>query len=479
MNYPLANPIGKIAAGRLPDLSDLENLPSFHAHPLLPPSLFMKCSFIVCHCVALLLIASISRGAEQLTYRGSFAPVKIESGEDARKTFEIQLIQSDGDGEQIQAWVLSETGRGAWPWTDRFGVSKAGADSNPALLYDRGDGYAVVPLPSLRHVADQPLAKDASWKANGLTYRVVDEGRIAGIDAWQVVGSNDYGPRRTLWIAQDAPLVVGFDDKVFIGQGVECRLSCELVERKVINADAAKSMLSGFTSLDELRGKLGWKPQTRELKWNAEQLPVLREQLPAITKSITTGPLVALAQIAEKDAQTQDSRRDALAALKQKALGKTVENFALAGIGGEKLSPEDFAKQVTVLHFWDYKDAPLEEPYGQVGYLDFLARQKAKSGVKVYGVVVDERLTDRSTRGQALSSARKVKEFMNLSYGILFDEDALLKKIGDPRTTGAKLPLWVVIGKDGKVAHYHVGFYDVLRDQGLAELDKAIGEATK
>ncbi len=74
---------------------------------------------------ALLLLPSISRGAEQLTYRGSFAPVKTESGEDARKTFEIQVIQSDGDGAQIQAWVLSETGRGAWPWTDRFGVSKA------------------------------------------------------------------------------------------------------------------------------------------------------------------------------------------------------------------------------------------------------------------------------------------------------------------------------------------------------------------
>jgi hypothetical protein len=44
---------------------------------------------------------------------------------------------------------------------------------------------------------------------------------------------------------------------------------------------------------------------------------------------------------------------------------------------------------------------------------------------------------------------------------------------------GAELPLWVVIGHDGKIVHYKVGYYAIKPDEGLRELDTAVVEALK
>ena len=61
----------------------------------------------------------------------------------------------------------------------------------------------------------------------------------------------------------------------------------------------------------------------------------------------------------------------------------------------------------------------------------------------------------------------------------LFDGGKLVKQFGDPRLVGATLPLFAVIGPDGKILHHHVGFYEVDRQQGLKELDQVIGQALK
>jgi hypothetical protein len=124
-----------------------------------------------------------------------------------------------------------------------------------------------------------------------------------------------------------------------------------------------------------------------------------------------------------------------------------------------------------------YRDTPLEEPYGQVGYLDFLLRKRSDKGVQVLGVLVDDKIVDDGARRTAASSARKLKAFMNLSYGILMDDGTVLKQLGDPRPAGSKLPLFVVIGRDGKVVEYHAGLYDVKPEQGLAELDAVVSKA--
>ena len=72
--------------------------------------------------------------------------------------------------------------------------------------------------------------------------------------------------------------------------------------------------------------------------------------------------------------------------------------------------------------------------------------------------------------------ARKFAIFMNLTYSIVGDSKGFIGRIGDPRKAGAKLPLFVVIDADGKVVHYHAGYYEVDRVIGLKALDDIIAK---
>jgi len=109
-----------------------------------------------------------------------------------------------------------------------------------------------------------------------------------------------------------------------------------------------------------------------------------------------------------------------------------------------------------------------------VGYLDYLNGKRGKLGVKFLGVAVNSEFTDpKASRGMVLA-VKKLVSFMNIGYDIVRDNGSLLKKFGDPRQNGASLPLWVVIGADGLIKHYKVGFYDVNPREGLKELDAVI-----
>ena len=192
--------------------------------------------------------------AELLLFRGSFAPIKVEEGVSLDKSFTVQLIR---DGERT-AWTLAESGRGGWPWPERFGT-----DGSPALLYDRGDGFSTVPLPAF--FADEPnLANGSQWQQAGLTYRVVGEEKAKDTDAWQVLASDPYGPKRRLLVAKDDRRIIKIDDRVFVGQGTECKLQWELIEHKTLETDVAVAALRDFDALVALRSKLELSPRTRE-----------------------------------------------------------------------------------------------------------------------------------------------------------------------------------------------------------------------
>jgi peroxiredoxin len=92
---------------------------------------------------------------------------------------------------------------------------------------------------------------------------------------------------------------------------------------------------------------------------------------------------------------------------------------------------------------------------------------------------VNQLLDDPATYRRGVQSAKKLKSFMNLSYPVLVDAGEAIQAFGDPRVTGAKLPVVVVIDAAGKVVHYHVGLYEFDRDRGLAELDDAVTKAGK
>ncbi|HEX3727679.1 MAG TPA: TlpA disulfide reductase family protein [Pirellulales bacterium] len=418
----------------------------------------------------------------QLSYRGSIEAHQQEPGK-PHKTFDLTLwvVQKSDAGAEI-VWLVEERGRGEFPWSERFG--RLGLDAHwrtaaegPAVVYDRGDGRSTVPVPLPFLEGDKPLAAGEMFHEGKLEYRVEKAAKTADQPTWQVLARDPFGPKRVLWVQHSGPLVIALNDKVTLGRGEEYQLKLELLSSEQLDAAQLTALTKASDALLGLRGKLNLPARSQEVEWKGEQLAVLQQQLPKAAQTAAGTPLEQLVQTAQRDFELQSGRTTAVTELGTKFAGRDVADFSIRGLAGEQLTQADLAGHVTVLHFWDYRDEPLKEPYGQVGYLDFLYHRRKDSGLQLYGVAVDGRLAEEKSRGAAERSVRKLRSFMNLSYPVLLDTGGLVKQFGDPRLLGANLPLFVVIGPDAKILHYHVGHYDVHQDQGLKELDEVVAKA--
>ena len=418
-----------------------------------------------------------------LTYRGELVAVKGDEV-DTRKTFQLTVLVADADeGGASLYWTVSENGRGSWPWPEHFGrmdvddLWREGGATGPSLLYDLGDGTGVAPLIAPMLATDGPLAPDRAWQRGGLDYEVRESGRAAGRDVWRVDVRNRFGRKRTVHVDRKSPLIVAINEVVFMGPGREHLLTSELVASQKVSAEQLEKTTVAFTAMLSLRDRLRRKARQRDAIWTNDQLAMLKSELPATAALAEGGPLAPIAQSAQKDLKLQHERSGALAALRGKFVGSPPAKFKLNAAGGESFSEKDLNESVTIVHFWEYSDTPLEEPYGQIGYLDFLYRQRKRAGVKVYGVAVDRRLENPFTRRAAARSVKKLRSFMNLSYPVLLDDGTVIKQFGDPRSVGARLPLFVLVGPDGKIVQYHVGYYKVHPDRGLTDLDAEVVKA--
>jgi peroxiredoxin len=420
----------------------------------------------------------------QLYYRGSVAQLlEDRTAGQPEKTFDLTLLVAGTDARRL-LWTVEERGRGSWPWIERFGaltVDEAWRPSGgqgPALLYEMGDLTSVINVVPPVLAGDRTLAAGASWQQGGLSFEVRKAAKLGERDVWQVEVSNNYGPQRTVWVDQQSPIAVGIDQRVFMGMGQEFELQLRLVGTGRLEAERLAAASEAFEALSALRGKLNRRERSSDPTLNPRQLGILAADLPPIEK-LSAEPLEKIVRSARRDLESQEGRVDAVGKLAAEQIGQPAPQFSAEGLNREKLSQADLKGQVTVLHFWDYRDVPLKEPYGQVGYLDFLFQRRRAEGVKVYGVAVDGRLADEPDRSQATRGIRKLKAFMNLSYPILLDRGELIKKFGDPRLVGAELPLFVVIAPDGTIAHYHVGHYEVDRNEGLKPLNEAVSRLPK
>jgi peroxiredoxin len=418
----------------------------------------------------------------QLNYRGGVEARAVDPGK-GRKTFDLTLwiLRKSDTGSEI-LWLVDERGRGEFPWSERFGrvtvdVRYRTAAAGPALLYDRGDGRSVVPIALPFLAGEGPLSAGAAFADGKLEFQVDKATKVADKPAWLVSVRDAFGPKRVMSVEHQGPLVLAMTDRLTMGRGEEYQLQADLIGSGQLSAEELAKLAKASERLVALRGKLNLPAQSQEAEFKGEQLNLLGEQLPGLVELAAGTPLARLVGMAERDYQLQSGRTGAVADLGTKFVGSSVEAFSAKGVGGESLALADLAGQVTVLHFWEYRDEPLKEPYGQVGYLDFMYHRRKAGGLQVYGVAVDGRLADEKTRGAAERSVKKLKAFMNLSYPVLLDSGALVKQFGDPRLIGASLPLFVVIGPDQKILHYHVGTYEVHQDQGLKELDQVVAKA--
>ncbi len=416
----------------------------------------------------------------QVTYRGSMV---AEKGEPVvtTKDFELTIVVAEADESGVTlCWSLNEDGRGAWPWTARFGQWRLNSqlrgdrENSPTLLYQRDTGTSMVPLVAPLLTSEKTLAPGASWSVDKIQHRVAKGDKIKDRDTWKVVATTPYGHKRTQWVEKKSPLVVAMVETVFIGQGEQFEMKVELAGDKQLPAAELNPLLDAFAGLLELRDQLKVESRDHRVAWNDEQTGLLKKQLPPIIAATKGGPLEKVTRSAWSDAKEQKDRNVTIAAMRKRAVGQPFHPFDLEDLSGKHFGNADLKGRVTVFHFWQYRDKPLEEPYGQVGYVDYLSRRVDADQVQVYGVTVDPRLGDPNTRSRAIIAAKKLKSFMNLSFPVLLDEGSLIRALGDPRRGGGKLPLYVVVDQAGKVVHYHAGLYEVSRDRGLHELEDAV-----
>ena len=424
--------------------------------------------------------------SELLVYQGTMVPDDGDATT-STKEFKITVVRDSVDDGGVLHWTIRENGRGELSWIAQFGISKwidgnginlqssRTSLANPLILFNSENHTSLIPLALVQIADGGKINMDTVWKQGALSYRVLEREQMNGKSYWRVLGFNSFGTKRTVWVSSDG-VINRLEERVTVGQGERHTLEYRLVKRESLSDAAREKMVAAFAAFTNLRDQLELDLPSKEVVWDDRQLKLLRAQSDNLIEVANTTPLADLSLIAKKDVQSQNGRRGGVAALMTRALGQVVTATGFELYRGSGFDDASLKGKVTILHFWDYKDSPLSPPYGQVGYLDFLSRKYADKGLQVVGVVVRPELEDPTQRTRVRASTRKFASFMNLSYPVVADIQNYIGELGDPRRAGAKLPLFVVLDKSGKVVHYKVGFYEVDRQVGLRVLHDLVKE---
>lgn len=401
-------------------------------------------------------------------------------GTSAPKKFSVTVIAWKTEGDDALVYLTDDRGEGAWAWPERFGVlALPGGPSNVAKIRHKFDGndYAIPLRRPVFEFADR-LTGDDEWTDGRDRYTRSGTKKIADRECTLIEATLDRGRRQTLAIETSTGLLVLLQERLFLGRGDAFELTLQLEEARALDAAEAKSAQETSAALVALQTALNRTSETRPAELSREQTQLATAVLPDLKKSSTGTMWARFIESVERDLVQQSRRLDGVAGLAQKFVGQPASLPSLRLITGEDIKASDLQGHTVVLHFWEYNGDKLVEPYGQVGYLDFLQNRRTKLGAKVIGVAVDGRLAGGDANA-AIRSVKKLQEFMNLGYPIARDDGKFLATLGDPRLLGSKLPLWVVIGHDGVITHYHVGTYDIQPDEGLKQLDAAVVAALK
>lgn len=427
--------------------------------------------------------------ALELRYAGTLAKVGRNGTEQPLKKFTLySVITKQGDGKRL-AYLTDERGGGSWAWPERFGtldLNAKNAAANGATIRVLADHEGVPHPINIRQpifeFADK-LSEDEEldWTSGQSSYEVAEETKkLKDRECHIVRVSTNNGRKQRLWISKaDKTLLVAAEQQVFMGRGEEFLLKLDLESAKPVDVAAFEKLNKPLQTLLDLKSQFNRPDGETKAELNPEQIASAQKVIGSLEKQAEGTPFATLAAVVNRDVKAQTQRTDDVESLAKKFVGQAAPAFEVTTLDKKTINSKDLAGKIVVLHFWDYEGEPLAEPYGQVGYLDFLSNKRKKFGIEVVGVAVNESFSDGTKASGALRSVRKLREFMNLSYPIGTDDSTLLAKFGDPRKLGAKLPLWVVINPDGKIAHYHVGFYVIKPDEGLRPLDEAVMKQIK
>lgn len=419
--------------------------------------------------------------AVELRYSGSLSAVKRGEGGATVKKFTVVAYASRPTADRHEVFfVLNEEGGGEWPWPGRFGGLTYTTAWQPQqsfplrLLYSHDGTPSPINVPAPILVSPEPLGENSEWQAGREAAEVQGSESRNDRDCWKVQFTTNVGRRRTLWVEKTVPLVVACEEKLFLGQGDEFALKMTLDAVKPLDESAWGKLNQATRVLSKLRTDLAREPDDIKPELADAQLALAATALETLTPLVPNTALTALSAAMHRDVSGQQQRADDVNKLATRFVGKAAPEYKLIGLDRKPIDPEATQGKIVVLHFWEYQEEPLLEPYGQVGYLDFLYGKRRKLGVQVVGIAVDEKFGKPDQFASAARGAGRLRTFMNLAYPIATDDGTILAKFGDPRQVGAKLPLWVVISPDGKVIHYQSGLYPVHPDEGLKPLDEVL-----
>ncbi len=431
---------------------------------LLPPALMLL----------VMLFGSQASALERIEYSGELRELARNGQATAVKEFQVECVLNSETGT---ACTLVSESPFALPWCEQFSVSQQ-ADpaqlSTVAIAYEHQGRDYVLPV-TLPYFADfEQLTDEANWTSNGIEYEVLGDEKIQDVECWKVRLKTGVARYQTLSVRKDRPLIVAGKQTVFMGQGDKFEIVFTSSKISQIDQEAGTQLVLVHNALLELKRLLKRDPNNRTAPLTTVQVEISGQHSPALVALAKETSLTSFVNSINDDIMQRSQRKDRVEDLGKAMLGKPTPKFTLTQQNGTPLTSDALKGHVVVLHFWDYKETPLEQPYGQIGYLDFLKNRWAEKQVGIYGVAVDSRLMNPETLNDGLRSINKLRQFMKLGYEITYDSGSVLNTFGNPTRLGEELPLWVVLDQNGNVAFYQTGYFTIDPLRGLKELDEII-----
>ncbi len=374
---------------------------------------------------------------------------------------DFRLIRFTDQTGKCVGQVMLQAGQDRAPWSDAVSTSAA----SPKLWHNH-DGVLYKLEPVAMRLDTAKLQAGDTWRDARKSYLFGKRTEFEGQACREVLVQEGPARNHRLLVDEKTGDVLSLQQRVFMGRGDEFRMTLE--RKKPPTASQAAADMRFFTKVADL------KSVASTARAEAPRLKTISTALPDLREGAGSAWAKQLVKRIESETSLQARRSQSLADMRRKAIGNRVPSFELPLIDGGSVSSKNLSNQITVYHFWTYRDEPLSEPYGQTAYLDFVVDKYAGKPVRFVGVNVDARYGDKAQAKKADRSARKLIEFMNLTYAIARDDGTLLKQLGDPRVTGTELPLWIVADKTGTIRVWKTGYYDIDARSGLKELRSSI-----
>ncbi|MEZ6124123.1 MAG: TlpA disulfide reductase family protein [Planctomycetaceae bacterium] len=417
-------------------------------------------------------VQSFGAPAREIRYTGTLSQAGRADEDLTLRRFEV-LVLTSADGTGFFS-LLEEDDQNGCPWPESYGNLSGAGSIMPHLMYVYDGLVYNLHLPPLILQMPSPTEEGVTWNADGWTFEAIEKSGNAAQATWSIEGSERRGRKQSLVVDAATGTLRSANQDVFMGQGERFKLTLKQSSSTAIDESAAEQLQKVQDALISLQARMQRRSDSQQLELSARQIHDASEALPGLT-GLSRDTLLQEAVLRIHRDVTRQERRVAETMKRRDQLHNTAAPaFNLQLMDGGQLKSSELKGKTVILHFWSYTDKPLSEPYGQVGYLEFLSSRRKQANVSVVGIATNPALLKEDQSRTAIRGARKLAEFMNLTYPIGYDDGSLLKTLGDPRENGGELPLWVVISPEGNVIHYHSGYYEIDRRQGLKELDDII-----